>query len=591
MRRPVRHAPCALGSALTLLVLLLGPPARAQLGGMGGQRPSSGPTQTGPTQTKQVGPRSTSDEDENTPQVIQRVEPQIAPPADPLAISPELRARMGTDYDSGPPQAEGSMQHPLHLLPPYYEERKGDYRLRMFPPFWIEHTRGLGEPGEVHYDRESLYGLFYYQRRSSDYDMDVLFPLAWRVRDKESKVLVLGPVAHREAPGEHDNWLAPLFFEGSRKDGGYFHSPLLLTTAHKNEKGYFQLTGPYFRDRTGTDVDWGVVPLLLHGDNGDVDGARRTYTLIPPLLYYHNEHEVDESQLTVVGPVISRSNPKRSIFDVAPLLFTITGRPETGGVRESHVTLFPLFHYGTSPDQNLFVVPGYFRRVTAKGADTMLTPLYSYATTRHGGTALTLLGPVLPFYYHYRDSDIGLTSFYVAPFYYHSSSPAGVDFLTPLVGRFESYGVSRSWWFFPNVTTSTDLHGWETDIHPLLYLGRGDQASHTVIAPVFWDFANPKTRATIAFPLYWRFADASDSSVTQIAGNTLYRQKRAVGGIDWQFHLLPLFSYGESPQGYWWNFLFGLAGFDKESWRTRIRAFWIPITVAGGDPPRAAALR
>ena len=135
-----------------------------------------------------------------------------------------------------------------------------------------------------------------------------------------------------------------------------FHAPPLLTTSHWNAKSAFTIVGPYFRDRTNRDVDWGIVPAVFRGDNGDLDGARKTYTLIPPALFFHRERELDESRLTVVGPVISESNAKRSIFDVAPLFFSIRGKPESGGVRESHVTLFPLFHYGTSPERNMLIV-------------------------------------------------------------------------------------------------------------------------------------------------------------------------------------------------------------------------------------------
>jgi hypothetical protein len=575
-------------AALPLLLAALGvtllftTSAHAQMGGMGTRGPAAGPTQSGPTQNKQVGPRAYGDEDEDQRvQVTQRAEPSVGPPADPLAVSPELRARMGTDYDSGPPPPFGQMHRSFF---PYYEESRGDYRFRLLPPLWLEHTRGL--PNRE--DRESLFALLYYQRRSRNLDADVLFPLAWSVREKQNHVWVLGPIAHREAPFEHDNWLAPLVFEGERKDGGYFHSLPLLTTSHWGEKGAFTMSALYFRDRTGTDVDWGVVPFFFHGDNGNTDGARKTYSLVPPLLYYHTEQELEESQLTVIGPVVSKSNPKRSIFDVAPLFFHIDGRPETGGVRESHTTLFPLFHYGTSDKQTLFVLPGYLRRVT-DSVDTMLTPIYSHSTTRKGATSLSLLGPVLPLYYHYRDSDIGLTAWYVAPLYFQSDSPAGHSFLTPLIGHFESYGLSRTWWFFPSIVTTSDLHGFEHDIYPLLFVGRSDESAHTVAAPVFWDFANPRGRTTVAFPLYWRFADTTDGSLTQIAANTLYREKRAVGGKEWQFHLLPVFSYGESPRGSWWNVLFGLAGYDHDGGTTRIKAFWIPITVSSGPDPRQTA--
>ena len=155
-------------------------------------------------------------------------------------------------------------------------------------------------------DTESLLGLVYYRRRSPRHDADVVFPLAWHVRDDASRTFVLGPLAHREAPGEHDNWIAPLAFTGARADGGYFHFPLLLTSSHWNAKSAFTLVGPYFRDRTGTDVDLGVAPLFFRGDNGDVEGGRKTYTLIPPLLYYHREREAEESSFTVVGPVITQ---------------------------------------------------------------------------------------------------------------------------------------------------------------------------------------------------------------------------------------------------------------------------------------------
>jgi hypothetical protein len=467
----------------------------------------------------------------------------------------------------------------------YEEQRGNDYRFRFLPPLYLEHTRGPGTPAE---DRQSLFALLYYQRRSPKADADVFFPLLWRFRNDENRLFVLGPFAHREAPGEHDNWFAPLVMEGARKNGGYFHSPLLLTSSHWNSEKAFTIAGPYFRDRTGSDVDWGIVPFAFHGDNGNTDGSRKTYTLIPPLLYYHREREIDESSLTVAGPVILRSNPKRSIFDIAPLFYHIEGKPESGGVKESHTTLFPLFHYGTSPEQTLFVTPLYLRRTTPT-VDTLITPLFSHATTRNGATSLTIVGPALPIYYRSSDADTGANALGIFPFYFGSSDPTGSALLTPLYGRFEHAGVSRTQWFFPTLTVNRAIDGWETDFHPLVYLGRSEESSHTVVAPVFWDFANPKSRTTIGFPLYWRFSDQTDDSITQIAANTLYLQRRVAGGLDWQFHVLPLFSYGENPSGYWWNVLFGLAGFERSGEASTLKAFWLPIPLSGSAPPAKGA--
>jgi hypothetical protein len=583
--------------SLALVGLLLPATAMAQVrppggGGAGGQ---GGPTQTRPTRNKPVGPQrgpGGDDEDQQGPSPSARPggEPTAQAPQDPLAIPEGVKSRIGTDYDGDPPGAEGKLHRRFF---PLYEERRGDYQLRLVPPLYLEHTRGL-DPATgrdtPNTDRESLTGLLFYQRRSPKTDADILFPAFWRVRDRQNHVLVLGPLAHREAPAEHDNWLAPLFFEGSRSDGGYFHSPALLTTSHWGPKGAFTLVGPYFRNRTLRDVDWGIAPFVFHGDNGDLDGARKTYTLIPPALYFHRERELDESQLTVIGPVISESNAKRSIFDVAPFFFSIKGKPESGGVRESHLTLFPFFHYGTSPEKNLLVVPGYLRRVTPT-TDTLITPFFSHATTRNKATSLTVAGPIVPIYYRSTDIDVGFDGLGIFPFYYGSSSPRGRTLLTPLFGRFESYNISRTYWLFPNVTYTRDLGGWETDIHPLVYLGRDKSSSHAVFAPVFWDFANPKGRTTIGFPLYWRFADSVDGTVTQVAANTLYRERRVSGGTDWQFHLLPLFSYGQSPSGYWWNVLFGLAGYDRDAGTSKIKAFWVPITVSSNPDRNTATAR
>ena len=45
-----------------------------------------------------------------------------------------------------------------------------------------------------------------------------------------------------------------------------------------------------------------------------------------------------------------------------------------------------------------------------------------------------------------------------------------------------------------------DLRGFQTNIHPIVYIGREGQSTHTVIAPFFWDFADPGSRATVALP-------------------------------------------------------------------------------------------
>ena len=573
--------------AVFCLAFAVAVPANAQRAGLGGGgRPAS-------KQPKDEPKGPTPEELEEVHNAYMRSEPEVAPPSEPLAITPETRAQIGSDWRSGPPSPEGQLRH-VRWLP--YEERRGDYRLRMLPPFYVEQARGLRDPTQALYgipkaeDTEGLYGLLYYRRRSPQLDMDVVFPALWHVRDRDNDVVVAGPVVHREAPAEHDNWLAPLYFEGARRGGGYFHSPVLLTTSHWDPDGAFTLVGPYFRTRTGASVDLGLVPLFFHGDNGNIDGNHRVYTLVPPLLFYHASHELDGTSTTVVGPIVSMSDPKRDVFDVAPFFFHIRGNTASGGVDEEHTTVFPLFHYGHSPDQSLFVVPGYYRRVS-RTADTLVSLFYSRSETHGGATSLTAAGPILPLWWDYRDRDLATHAWALAPLYFQSDSALGHDWLTPLAGRFQTYGESTTWWIFPTVTLTSNVHGWENALHPLVYVGRNDDATHTVVAPVFWDFANSKGRTTIAPPLYWRFADKQDDSVVQIAANTVYTQKRVAGGLDWQFHLLPLFSCGEDPKGYFWNVLFGLAGYSRHGDSTEVRALWIPFDSGAAPAPARAAMR
>ncbi len=580
--------------ALMLSASIANAQPRPPAGGAG--RPGGGgATQSGPVQNRTVGPTSggAGDDDDQGGPAPMRPEPQAQQPQDPLAIPKEIQGKIGTDDPGHLLQPVGDRERDFYGV--YYAERRGDYRLRLAPPFYLDHTRGVGTQlklpsGEMvsGEDQESLYGGLYYRRRSPKFDADALFPIAWKLRDDKSNIYALGPIIHRDAPDAHDNWVAPLFFEGKRPDGGYFHSPALLTTSHWNEKGAFTLVGPYFRNRTGSEVDMGVAPFYFHGDNPSDDGARKTYTLVPPLFYYRRDREADDNHLTVIGPVLFEENPKKEIFDVLPFYFSSRGRPESGGVRETSRTLFPFFSYAQSDERTRLILPGYYRKTTPT-ADTMITPFFAHATSRSGSTELTTAGPLVPMYWKYTDKDLAYSSFGIFPFWWSGAGPAGDAYFTPLFAKSETYGVSRTYWAFPNIVVQKDAKGWETDLHPLVYLGRTTESSHTVIAPIFWDFDNKKSRTTVGVPAFVRYADHTDDSVVQVAGNTLYMEKRVAGGKDWQFHVLPVFSYGENPSGYFWKVLFGLAGYTQEGPTSTVHALWIPFQTSGPPEKKSAS--
>jgi hypothetical protein len=151
--------------------------------------------------------------------------------------------------------------------------------------------------------------------------------------------------------------------------------------------------------------------------------------------------------------------------------------------------------------------------------------------------------------------------------------------------------VSRTYWLFPSFVHSSGTFGWETDLYPLAFFGRSGATAHNVLAPLFWDFKTSASRATIGFPFFWRFA--GDGAVTEVAGNTVYLQKPVRGGFDWQVHVVPFFSYGESPTSMFWNVFFGMAGYTRTQDSTTVRVLWLPIQTSGpaaAPPPKAAAL-
>lgn len=362
--------------------------------------------------------------------------------------------------------------------------------------------------------------------------------------------------------------LPPLFMEKHGQKGGYLHVPLLLTTSSWSKESAFTSSALlYLRTRKGTNTDSALFPFYFHGEDTAV-GASSSYTLIPPLLFYTKKNEEQGSSVTWVGPYMQREDPKRRTTALFPFYYHIGGKPQDKGEEESHTTIFPLMHYGKTKDRSLLVTPGVltYRSVNAS---TLMTPFYSNFDNRKANTSLTVAGPVVPMFIHYKDRPLGLTGTGVLPFFYADSSPRHNEVWTPAYYHRNNYGQNTFTWALPTFTLSTDSEGWAAALHPVVYVGHSGAAKHLVVAPV-----------------YWRFSNSDTGSLTQVALNTLYTQKRVNGGTDWQFHLLPLFSYGENPRGHFWNVLFGLAGYTREDERRTVRALWIPFN-AGGDSASA----
>jgi hypothetical protein len=552
--------------SVLLTVLAWGWPARAQMMGPGmspgmgpsmGSRPRSQPPPSSKEPVTHAAPGASSDDSH-----LGGTEPTL--PADPLAVTPEVKDRIGSDADTDREKGRAATTFRT-FVPPYYSEKSGTYGFKTVFPLWFEREQPK--------DRASLFGMIYYNRRSTERDADIVFPLFFRLREGKRHTTIVGPVMHTEAPGDHANWVAPLLFTGSSQNSNYLHIPPLLTFSARTREDGFHIVGPWYcfwkgRSSCGwksaENVDLGLAPLFFAGRSD-----RSRYEVVPPLLHYFNYDETEDSETNIWGPLVWTHSKTSDAFDVFPLFF------HNWGKNEDHLTVFPLFHYGYNGTSHLFANPLFLTARSEEGASTFVT--WGYARYR-GRTELDMLTPL---FWRYEDPDIGLSRYIVPPLLYLSSSPRGYDTgIFPLYLKSKRYDIYDTTFITPFFQHTHDLEGWQTNIHPIFYLGRTNQSTHMVIAPIFWDFASPTSRSTVVLPFFWRFAD--EDGVSQLVGNTFYRERRLSSGLDWQFHFFPAFSYGETPDGHWWNVLYGLAGYTREGPTTKMRALWIPITLSSG---------
>lgn len=490
-------------------------------------------------------------------------------PEDPNAIPPSLAPSLVSDFDPEAHDQSRDRTTKYRFFGGYYEEESGNYRLRTtIPPLWMERTQRV--PGGV--DRASLFGLTYFNRRSPLHDADILFPIFWRLREDKTTTTVVGPVMHREGPEGHDNWVAPLFFEGARKDGSsYLHIPPLLTFHDRDREGGFSMVGPAFCSwkggafcdgRTARKLDLGVAPLYFYGRDEESE-----YEVIPPLLHYYRYAERGERLLDVWGPYWRERFRGGGSVNVAPFFF------HAWNERGFRTTVFPFVHYSESDGDRLLATPLFFDRTGADGSHTFGTYLYG----RHRGR--TEVDMFTPLVWLYRDPDIQQSTVGVFPFFYKNTSNRSDDLaIFPFYGHFKRHGLSDSHWVTPLFNYESNVSGWSTKVLPVFYTGRSNDSTHFVFAPLVWDFASPRSRQTVVFPVFWRFAD--QKGVTQVIGNTFYFEEKTAKGTEWQFHLFPLLSFGGTPDGHWWNLLYGLAGYTREGTMAKMRLGYVPITLS-----------
>lgn len=490
-------------------------------------------------------------------------------PADPLAIPPEVAASIGSDAD---PDSFGNgedVKRQYYGL--YYNERAGAYRYRVLFPIWAERIKpSISQPKQR--DRASIFGGLYYNRRAPEHADDVVFPLFWNLRNplEKSRSTLVGPIFNRRTKSESDDWLLPLYATGRRAVGGYTLIPPLLTSLNASATGGFNLIGLGFckwkggshcDTRTAHDLDLGLAPFYFFGQN-----QRRLYEVVPPLLHYYRYDSRSQYWLNVYGPYFREHKTTRDLFHLIPIYWNIWGE------NERHTTIAPLFHYGHKGEENLLITPLFLNKRGENHEQTFVT--WGYA--RHRGA--TELDMITPLYWHHRDPRVGLDRKLLFPFFYTNTSHRdATTVFFPFWAHSQRYGLGTSTRVTPLFHYASNVRGYALELYPLVFFGKNGNSSHNVLAPLYFDFAKAGARTTVA-TVFVRIR--TQDTLHQILLNTYYRERHYPNGKSWEFHFLPLLSYGSSPSGHFWNVLFGLTGYSRQGSQSTLRLFWAPIPLS-----------
>jgi hypothetical protein len=278
------------------------------------------------------------------------------------------------------------------------------------------------------------------------------------------------------------------------------------------------------------DTDWGVAPLFFAGND-----LTSNYLLIPPLLTYpHREPRLRAATSPSSGPSGPATPRQRLVQPRADLL--PPARP----------------HVERAPRSS--------RSFTRLGAPTSAPSSRRSSTTTAAAQDSTLVTPALPepprrHQLGRRAADLLLVARAGHRRAHRGGPPA---LLPPPPPRPRAPGgcCRRS---IPLRARGQRL---VLNIYPLTFTGRSGPRSHTLFAPLFFDFANERDRHPLhhghAALLALRHARVG-APCSRATSSGWSRSARASAPIEW--HLLPLFSYARPrPEDVSWNVLFGLVG-------------------------------
>ena len=438
----------------------------------------------------------------------------------------------------------------LTITGPFFRYRRGNKRFTGLLPVFLHRSLDNGQrtaflsPLFLR-ERDSRAGLHhwalvvppFYHRRDPDREIDTLFPVFWRWKNRNTGATtwIIPPVVvandyqgrtqlafpifwrfHSAETGKTTSILFPLFYRHSRPDGG--STNLLL---------------PFYYKHTPKRWSAALLPVLFAGASDD-----RSHAVLFP-IFWHLRNK--RSRTTVFGPFYYRREYRGGwLAGLAPLWFSGNRDGET------HHVLFPFFwHVRSRKNQFRTVVAGPFVWSKGrKGKVTAVLPLFAYGTWRgrnyraiappiyyssrdvNSGDHTLLAGlfyrfrqgnargwSVFPFV-HYRERNKQRTTV-IFPLFYQRRTPGGRLIITPLGGyrRDTQRGVDQLV-VGPYVRSKTrNARGF--GIIPFLFHWKrpAERSSTTVLLPLGVHHRSPKIKADVLFPIFWRILEPDERNL------------------------------------------------------------------------------
>jgi hypothetical protein len=440
---------------------------------------------------------------------------------------------------------------------------------------------------------------FFMIGKEKDRSYQIVPPLFWRFKNKDRLFMLAGPFYLSLREKTYSLGLFPIFFKARDKKGGYFIIPPLFFQ-FKNPKRTFWLLGPvYLKEKKGY-FSLGVIPLYYMSKGKDdfsftffplvhYKKGLRVFRLFTPIFWFHRKPKLDQGGILLYH---WRNEAKLRFRTLFPFLWSFK-RPAK---KENTFFFFPFYYrfrsFGIKDD---VVFPFFWRFSSIEKRDLFIFPLFldlhKYYEKRTFG--------LLPFFIHHQRYYDGFKRTYVFPvflytrghlFYHFMMLPivyvgrdreASHQVVAPLFFRFWDPG-GRDLVIFPLLWDFINNRGKErsTIFFPFFWRFRSDMGISSVGFPLWWDFRRfePRSRASVFFPFFWRF-DSPERTVT-VALNMIYIRGKKKGWPSWSFHFFPLFSIGRpGPGNISWSLLYGLLGYQRQGSYQRIKILWIPINI------------